>query len=349
MKFIKLLSFIVMASFFIAACGNGTNKGDNRSGLNLNILPNFMVDDTSSYTLFQKSALYINRQGIRQANPGTFVHAVSYADFDQDGDTDVFMSSGTSQDPTPVELYLNDGAGNFILDTTFCSGNPPGMIHPRKALTGDFNGDGKIDIFVVGHGHDAPPWPGEAPLLILSSPSGYINTPLPDSPNNLVGFHHGGASADIDSDGDIDVFVASGGAAPRTPPFFLINDGSGHFEVSTDRLSSDLVNFTLGPMFSAELIDIDKDGYVDLIVAGNEYVLYAGHVNNALPTLILWGDSTGYYSTRKSTTLPALRGNGAVLDIDAGDIDYDGDKDIICVFRCNSTTDSGVSRPLIPV
>jgi hypothetical protein len=37
----------------------------------------------------EKTLLYVNRQGIRQINPGTFVHAIAYADYDNDGDEDV--------------------------------------------------------------------------------------------------------------------------------------------------------------------------------------------------------------------------------------------------------------------
>ena len=119
----------------------------------------------SSYEL-QKTCLYIDRQGIRQTNPGTFVHAIAYADFDNDGDEDVFMSSGDgSPNTTPVEMYLNDGSGNFTLGLTIFSGGVPEAVHPRKALTGDFNGDSLPDIFVIAHGYDQPPFPGEHPLL----------------------------------------------------------------------------------------------------------------------------------------------------------------------------------------
>ncbi len=243
-------------------------------------------------------------------NPGTFVLAVSYADFDMDGDVDVFMSSGDgSMNPTPSELYLNDGAGNFTLDTGFFSGSPPGQVHPRKALTGDYNGDGKMDIFVIGHGFDQPPFPGEAPYVILSSPSGYV---LGSGLDSFIGSQHSGSSADIDQDNDIDVFVTD-----TSQPFFLVNDGFGNFVKDVTKIP-DLGG---GGIYTAELVDVDKDGFIDLLVSGHEYQGFSSQV--------LWGDSTGIWSVTRSTTLTPVAEWGVVIDIDVADIDMDGDKDIV--------------------
>ncbi|EAT13885.1 VCBS repeat-containing protein [Bermanella marisrubri] len=300
----KKLMIIAVCVAFFSGCGSGGN-----TGIDLGISQNFSVDDSSSHTL-QVISLHVDRKAIKTTNPHTFDHAVSYADFDQDGDIDIFMSSGDgSENETPSELYLNDGNDNFTLDTDFFNGSPPGQVHPRKALTGDFNGDDKMDVFVIGHGYDQPPYPGEAPYLILSSNSGFT---LGGGLSSLAGFHHGGASADIDADGDLDVFLAD-----TREPTFLINDGAGNFTTDTSRLSG----LNLQDMYTAELVDVDNDGYVDLLVAGHEPAGFSSK--------ILWGDSTGFYSTSKSTTLPAVTQNGTVIDIDVADIDLDGDKDIV--------------------
>lgn len=304
----KKCMVIAACVVFFSGCGGDGDSGGN-TGIDLGISQNFSVDDSSSHTL-QLTSLHVHRQAIRTTNYGTFVHAISYADFDQDGYIDIFMSSGDgSQNETSSELYLNDGNDNFSLDSGFFNGSPPGQVHPRKALTGDFNGDGKMDVFIIGHGYDKPPFPGEAPYLILSSSSGFT---LGSGLSSLVGFHHGGASADIDADGDLDVFLAD-----NNEPAFLINDGSGNLSTDTSRLSG-LKNQSV---FTAELVDVDKDGYVDLLVAGHE--------QDGFSSKILWGDSTGFYSKSKSTTLSAVSQNGVVIDIDVADIDLDGDKDIV--------------------
>ena len=279
------------------------------------ILPkNLSVDAGSSHTL-QANYLYVDHKKIRGQGGNT--SAVAYADFNEDGHIDIFYAplGGTPQ-ATPAELYINDGAGCFSLDTNFFNGNPPGLVHPRKALPGDFNGDSRMDVFVLGHGYDKPPFPGEAPYVILSSANGYV---LGSGLDTFIGFQHGGASGDIDNDGDIDVFVTH--LNSNQAPFFLINDGSGSFTMDTDRTEG----LAHKALFTAELVDVDGDDFLDLLVGGHEYNPEGG----IFPTQILWGDSTGVFSTTKATSLPGVVGHGVVPDIDVSDTDGDGDKDIV--------------------
>lgn len=275
------------------------------------------VDAGSSHTL-QSHDLFIDQQRIRSDGRRGHGAAVAYADFNDDGHVDVFYapSEGHRLEPTiQAELYLNDGTGCFTLDTSFLGANPPGRLAPRKALPGDFNGDGRMDVFVLDHGYDKPPFPGAAPYVILSSGDGCV---LGSGLESLVGFQHGGASADIDGDGDIDVFVTH---LNRTDgPFFLMNDGTGTFSLDEDRVDG----LAHRALFTAELVDVDGDGFLDLLAAGHEY-----DPPQDLQTQILWGDADGLYSTDDATTLPAVPGRGIVVDIDVSDTDGDGDSDII--------------------
>lgn len=311
----NLWKLVTVALFFVlSSCGGGDDDGGSNTNdpiVNLNISPNFNVDSQSSYQL-QKTTLHIDRRyGINGSPCNCFYHAVVYTDLDSDGDIDVFMSGGDGADNrNPVEIHINDGADNFTLDNSVISGSEPGAIHPRKALLGDYNGDGKLDIFVAGHGYDQPPFPGEHPLLFLTTTNGLEYSNVLES---YSGFFHAAASADIDNDGDIDIFVGD-----NTSPFFLINDGNGNFSRNTDRLTSEVNNKSL---FTAELIDIDKDGYIDLIAAGHEF--------EGMNTVIYWGSSSGTYLSTNKTVLPSVAGQETVLDIDSEDINNDGQKDIV--------------------
>ncbi len=219
--------------------------------------------------------------------------------------------------PQPVEMYLNEGGGEFRFSDEIFLGEVPTVIFGRKSLTGDFNGDGRLDVFVAGHGHDEPPFPGERPVLILSSEGGLEDAP--EGLENIVGFHHGAASGDVDNDGDLDIVVTN-----HFPPFtfLLLNDGSGSFTYDQSRLP----NLDERPIFTAEIIDVDGDLWPDLLLAGHEWDEPWGP---GWPTTIYWGDPSGTYEDSRKTILPAVEGQGIVVDIDAEDLDGDEDRDIV--------------------
>ena len=265
----------------------------------------------------QASVLNTNISEIRRAHGNTSpISAYTYGDFDGDGDEDIFVApTSLSEETTPVEIYFNDGDGNFSFNNEFFQGSIPEMIDPRKAITGDFNGDGRLDIFVAGHGYDQPPFPGEAPVLLLSTENGLRQV---EGLDHLVGFHHGAAAADIDNDGDLDIFVTD----TNNDPFFLINDGDGVFSHNVEVLPSEVTHQAI---YTSELVDVDNDGYTDLVVGGHEFE----PEDEGSPTTIYWGDATGQYEGSRKTTLPGVSGRGIIVDIDVGDLDGDGNEDIV--------------------
>ena len=281
-------------------------------------MPPLFVPGTlqTSYEL-QASVLNPDINEIRRLNGQKgLIFAHTYGDFDGDGDEDFFVAPSyyNKNETTPVEIYFNDGDGSFRLDNSFFQGSIPELVHPRKAITGDFNGDGRLDIFVAGHGYDKPPFPGEAPVLLLSTENGLRQV---EGLDHLVGFHHGAASADIDNDGDLDIFVTD-----LTNHFFLINDGDGVFSRDVEVLPS---GFYDDSIFTSELVDVDNDGYPDLLVSGHEFESEP----EDFPTAIYWGNETGHYDGSRKTILPGVDGRGIVVDIDVGDLDGDGNEDIV--------------------
>jgi len=85
--------FVICSILSLVACGGGGSDG---GGTSTGIQQGFGANDTSSHAL-QAAAIYTDLQAMRTMNPGTFVLAVSYVDFDMDGDVDVFMSSGSGR------------------------------------------------------------------------------------------------------------------------------------------------------------------------------------------------------------------------------------------------------------
>lgn len=273
------------------------------------ITPNTEVNLTTSHAA-QRVDLLVDRNYVRGNVESFYSSAISFADYDADGDIDLFLahSLGT-EDRVPAEVYLNDGENNLVLVPDFIQGDNVGFVSPRKSIIADFNNDNRPDVFVVDHGFDEFPFPGAYAQLFLSSDNGLVEQTGFES---YVGFQHGASAADIDNDNDIDIFVTD-----NNQPFFLINDGQANFSYSDSQLGG----FASNAIYTAELYDVDGDGFVDLLVAGHEF--------EGFETAILWGDQTGEYSMDKATVLPTVQGYGVITDIDLGDINSDGITDII--------------------
>lgn len=299
-----LLMLSLLIAFF--SC----SKDNEPPTINLDINPSSNADKGSSYTIASNTDIRIEYFSLPYApNSGKLRDAIAYIDANGDGYTDVFMATGEFQLQGEVDclLAINDGNGNFTASTSEFDNTMPPATHARKSIVSDFNNDGLHDIFVFDHGYDSNPFPGNNPKLIIQNAVGSFSwSKLLDQ----KGFHHGGAAADIDNDGDIDVFVGG------FDPFFYINDGTGNFEMQTDRFDN-----SIDKIFSAELIDVDEDGYIDLLVGAQE--------QDGDETSIYWGNKSGVYAQNLRSIIPALSNYGTVLDLDAADFDHDGDRDLL--------------------
>ena len=279
----------------------------------MNLVARADVDLNSSYQL-RKSPIWFDRTVI-----GAYTSVAIQVDLDRNGATDVLRASISASiadgQTTPVQVLMNTGSGTFIDQTAAVIpvAHPP-MLYPRKGLTGDYNDDGWPDLLVLDTGLDVPPFPGEFSHLYLSDGGGMLHYSPALKP--YIGFMHSGASADVDDNGTVDVLMSDA----TDVPFFLINDGLGHLSRSSARLPIELLSSVI---YTTELVDIDQDGYIDLMCAGNEFVL------GQYPVVIYWGSSTGLYRASSKTVIPKPAGNGGVLDFAVEDINNDGIRDLI--------------------
>jgi FG-GAP-like repeat len=258
-----------------------------------------------------------------QGNPDAF----GYGDFNGDGIPDlVFAPISANTEGVPVIIALGQPEGSYIDGTTqIISGEVPAPVMARKALVADFNGDGWPDIFIGDTGYDAPPYPGNHNWLLLSDGTGHLVYQGALAAIEPVGYHHSTTAGDIDNSGHIDIFVTGGPVDPNPFPFFLLNDGQGHFTVDTMRPPI-LISASL---YTCELIDVDYDNNLDLVVGGDEATL---------PTEIFWGDGTGFYSDANKTVLPGDAQFSVPLDIDSEDINHDGLRDLVITRTTPSYT-----------
>ena len=268
--------------------------------------------------VFNRDVASTGYRGIRKLDysdmtvDGLFFAQV-HADFDNDGFLDLFRvageASGVSTERQHVETWLGNGDGTYRRNGALLV-DPSGVgINPRKVVAADFNGDDRADVIVADHGYDAEPFPGAPLLLYLSTADGRLEKSK--GLEHIVGFHHSVAVGDVDGDGDSDVFT-------DFLPAFLINDGKGNMTLNRSYLPK---RFVHGGYYTSELIDVDRDGRLDLLAGGHEF--------GGSESLIVWGDEEPGFADSTATILPEVTDFGIVVDIDVADFDGDGINDLL--------------------
>jgi Ca2+-binding RTX toxin-like protein len=244
----------------------------------------------------------------------------------------------------PIKILLNDGHGHFHDATSsFFPAGAPTIVGPSlQSVVADFNGDGRPDLFIADEGIDALPNPGGQNLLLLSSgPHGFIDATnrlpqLKDATNNAT-------AADITGNGTMDIFVQNFigpqiGTPPGDPslrPYFLMNDGTGHFTPDYTRLPPSIENGTPGSHESALFFDANGDHHPDLLLGS------AG-LNSS--TVLLLNDGTGNFSNASPVTLPLPNGlsqNAVLTAAAAADLNGDGALDLVLAYEDPGPPGSG--------
>ena len=277
------------------------------------ILPNLRIDATSSYTQHKVPSSF-DLWPVSQLTDAWFAVAYGYADFNGDGQLDAAtVPVGLNYEPREPRIV---SLGSPLEDITsqIVEGPLPSLPYGQRVLVADFNRDRRPDLYLTSAYYSGP---GNNALL-LSQPNGKLRWVQALSALEGPGFHQAASAADIDNDGDVDIFVADDIFLSGRNAYFLINDGRGNFTLDTTRVPPGLGQRALS---AAELIDVDRDGYHDLLLGANEFG------SDAWTTRIYWGGPLGFRGA--STLLPAVPDFGVILDIEADDVDGDGRKDLV--------------------
>ena len=164
------------------------------------------------------SGVAYNLDGLAEAGMG-----VTAADFDGDGDEDLFVTHNRQETNT---LYLNGGQGGFSDATDrFRLANPNVASTGFGTLWFDYDNDGLLDLFVANgdvalddrQQDSAYPYAQKNQLFRNDGTGRYqeIGPDLAGPGLDLVEVSRGAAFGDIDNDGDIDIVIANNNGPAR--------------------------------------------------------------------------------------------------------------------------------------
>lgn len=268
------------------------------------------------------SALARNQGGGRFVVVDLSIGVASYvavADFDGDGWLDLYCHDH------PGKIWRNDQSGGFV-DVTGSG------VHPGYTVAGscaaDFDGDADTDVLIA-------PYSAFGAVLVLARNDGAagfvaVSAAAGPLPGQLIRL----CPADLDGDGDVD-FMAI--LDPGHGPYLGTNDGSGSFTV---RPAFSGPSGSVGLITATVPADFDDDGDLDVAVTTS-----GGRV------LYLENDGSGGFVERPDVVPFVPYDYGYEVE-DAGDIDGDGDVDLVIADSARTTVllndRRGLDVPFLP-
>lgn len=223
---------------------------------------------------------------------GDVTQAVAVGDFNGDGKLDLAVTDSAANE---VWIFLGNGDGTF--KTT--APQPVGYAtdtYPTVVITGDFNGDGLLDLAISNHDSNA----NDISILLGNGDGTFQaakNTTMPASASPAFTLPGPLAAADFNGDGKLDLVV---GSSANGVLAILPGNGDGTFGTATTIATG------AGTATSVIVTDFDGDGNLDVAVLEK----------SPAPFWIFGGKGDGTFGSPVQPGGPNFPAGGAAADLD---------------------------------
>ncbi len=253
-----------------------------------------------------------------QPDPSEYTNQLTIGDIDNDGDLDIifanggnFSSAGVNQ---RVRIMINNGVGVFTEESAARIGSHTGLY--RGVELGDIEGDGDLDMILASDFN-------RQPRLFTNNGAGVFTDATVARLPVITLSATRAQFADIDNDGDLDLYINNGGTTSRFgcgQNVVFVNDGAGFY---TNETAARLPVATQCEPMDVIFGDINGDFDLDVMTGST----------GANASRLLSNNGSGVFS------FLAFPNDSNCYSYDFGDIDNDGDLDLLGANAGGSNTE----------